>query len=182
MSFDPAAQPGQLSPDGLWRWDGTQWVSVSPGLTPTPPPRSSRAWIWWVAGGCVVLLVIAGIGVGFGVYSLVNRFQQGAFSCLPPDFPNYPGASVVNENARVGNEFSPGDNSRCNMVLNSNDSIATVTSFYQTQLNSGDWTIVSSDSANGVIAFQRKSRPQTVGTVTLLGRGQHSQIDIQLDS
>jgi len=49
-------------------------------------------------------------------------------------------------------------------------------------LNGGDWTIVSSDSANGVIDFQLKSRPQTVGTVTLLGRGQHSEIDIQLDS
>ena len=68
------------------------------------------------------------------------------------------------------------------MVLSSSDESATVTAYYEQQLGSGDWTIVSSDTANGVISFQRKSRPQTVGTVTLLGRGQHSEIDIQLDS
>ena len=126
-----------------------------------------------------MLGVIAG---GFGIYSLVNRFQSGAFSCLPFDFPSYPGASVVSENTKVGAGFSTGDNSRCTMVLNSNDSAATVTTYYEQQLGSGDWTIVSSDTASGVLSFQRKSRPQTVGTVTLLGRGQHSEIDIQLDS
>jgi hypothetical protein len=42
--------------------------------------------------------------------------------------------------------------------------------------------VVSSDSANGVITFKRKSRSQTVGTVTLLGRGQHSEVSVQLDS
>jgi hypothetical protein len=149
---------------------------------PLPPARRSRGWIWWLVGGCGVLLVLGVIGGGFGIYSLVNRFQHGGFSCLPSDFPGYAGASVANENTQVGNEFSPGDNSRCNMVFDSNDSVATVTTYYETQLNNGDWTIVSSDAANGVISFQRKSRPQTVGTVTLLGRGQHSEIDIRLDS
>jgi len=128
------------------------------------------------------LLVLGAVGAGFGVYSLVTRFQHGGFSCLPSDFPTYPGASAVNENAQIGNEFSPGDNNRCNMAFDSNDDVATVTTFYQAQLNSGDWTIVSTDSVNGVINFQLKSRPETVGTVTLLGRGQHSEIGIQLDS
>ena len=147
-----------------------------------PPPRSSRPWIWWLVGGCAVLLVIAVVGAGFGAYSLVSRFQHGGFSCLPRDFPTYPGASVIAENTQFGNEFSPGDNTRCNMGFDSNDSVATVTIYYQAQLDNGDWTIVSSDTANGVISFQRRSRPQTVGTVTLLGRGQHSTINIQLDS
>jgi hypothetical protein len=147
-----------------------------------PPPHRSRSWIWWLVGGCGVLLVLGAVGAGFGVYSLVTRFQHGGFSCLPSDFPTYPGASAVNENAQIGNEFSPGDNNRCNMAFDSNDDVATVTTFYQAQLNSGDWTIVSTDSVNGVINFQLKSRPETVGTVTLLGRGQHSEIDIQLDS
>jgi hypothetical protein len=147
-----------------------------------PPPHRSRSWIWWLVGGCGVLLVLGAVGAGFGVYSLVTRFQHGGFSCLPSDFPTYPGASAVNENAQIGNEFSPGDNNRCNMAFDSNDDVATVTTFYQAQLNSGDWTIVSTDSVNGVINFQLKSRPETVGTVTLLGRGQHSEIGIQLDS
>ena len=182
MSTEPGANVGQLSPDGLWRWDGSQWVSTTPGLAPTPVPQRSRSWIWWLVGGCAVLLVIGLIGAGFGVYSLVTRFQHGAFSCLPSDFPSYPGASVVSENTRVGSGVSAGDSTRCTMVFDSNDDVATVTTHYEAQLTSGDWTIASSDTANGVISFQRKSRPETVGTVTLLGRGQHSEIDIQLDS
>lgn len=182
MSSGPTVQPGQLSPDGLWRWDGAQWVAVAPGAAPMPPPRRSNGWIWWLVGGCAVLLVIALVGLGFGVYSLVNGFQHGAFSCLPSDFPSYPGASVTNENTSVGTEFSSGDTKRCTIVLDSNDGVATVASFYEQQLATGDWTIASSDPTNGVIKFERRSRPQTVGTLTLLGRGQHSEIDIQLDS
>jgi hypothetical protein len=182
VSSDPAVQPGQLSPDGLWRWNGAQWVPAAPGGSPMPPPGRSRGWIWWLVGGCGVLLVLGVIGAGFGIYSLVNRFQNGAFSCLPSDFPNYPGASVVSENTKVGAGMSAGDTTRCTIVLDSNDDVATVTTYYEAHLNSGDWTVVSSDSANGAIDFQRKSRPHTVGTVTLLGRGQHSEIDIQLDS
>ncbi|HEY2599675.1 MAG TPA: hypothetical protein VGJ79_14490 [Candidatus Dormibacteraeota bacterium] len=181
MSQDPTVPPGRLSPDGLWRWDGARWVPVAPGA-PLPAPQRSRSWIWWLVGGCGVLLILGAVAAGFAVYSLVTGFQHGKFSCLPPDFPSYPAASVVRENAKVGNEFSPGDSSRCDMVFTSNDGVAVVTAFYEAQLNSGDWTVVSSDSANGVITFKRKSRPQTVGTVTLLGQGQHSQIDIQLDS
>ncbi|HVC78504.1 MAG TPA: hypothetical protein VND96_18515 [Candidatus Micrarchaeaceae archaeon] len=181
MSTGPAVQPGQLSPDGLWRWDGITWVPVTAGA-PMPPPRSSRSWIWWLVGGCGVLLILGAVGAGFGIYSLVNRFQHGGFSCLPSDFPTYPNASVVNESTQIGNEFSPGDSTRCNMGFDSNDDVASVTAYYEAQLNDGDWTIVTTDSANGVISFQRRSRPQTVGTLTLLGRGQHSSIDIQLDS
>src|SRR6267143_3501279 len=113
MSTDPTVHPGQLSPDGQWRWDGAQWVPATQGAAPVPPPRGSRSWIWWVAGGCAVLLVIGAVGAGFGIYSLVNRFQHGGFSCLPSDFPSYPGAAVVNETTKVGNEFSSGDSSRC---------------------------------------------------------------------
>jgi hypothetical protein len=182
MSSDPAVEPGQLSPDGLWRWDGAQWVSVVAGAAPLPAPRRSRNGIWWLVGGCAVVLVIGAVGLGFGVYSLVNKFQQGGFTCLPSDFPGYPGASMVSENTRVGTGISPGDSTRCTMVIDSNDDVASVTTFYAAHLNEGDWAVVASDTANGVISFHRKSRPQTVGAVTLLGRGQHSEIDIQLDS
>ena len=169
-------EAGQLSPDGLWRWDGAQWVSVAAGAPRMPPARRSRAWIAWLAGGCAVLIVLAVIGAALGGYSLVKRFQNGDFNCLPNDFPNYPGVTVAGENVSFG------ATKRCTITLESNDGVAAVTSFYQDGLNTGDWTITSSDTANGAFQFQLRSRPQTAGTISLLGRGQHTEIQIELDS
>jgi hypothetical protein len=182
MSSDPVLQPGQLSPDGLWRWDGTQWVPATPGVSAIPAPPRSRSWIWWLVGGCAVLLVLAVIAIGFGIYSLVNGFQHGAFNCLPSDFPSYPGASVVSENTQLGTGMSPGDNKRCTIVLDSNDNVDTVTSFYQQNLATGDWTIPTAHPPQGEFSFTRISRPQTRGTVIVVVHGQHTEIDIQLDS
>ena len=141
-----------------------------------PPTRRSRAWIGWVAAGCAVLIVLAVIGAGFGAYSLVKRFQNGDFNCLPNDFPSYPGVTISGENVNFG------QTKHCSITLESNDSVAAVTSFYQQDLNTGDWTITSSDPANGAFQFQLRSRPQTAGTISLLGRGQHTEIQIELDS
>lgn len=142
-----------------------------------PPPRRSRGWIWWLMGGCAVLLVLGAIGTGFGIYALVTKFQQGAFSCLPSDFPNYPGASVVNQHMTVA-----GGTRQCTMVLESNDNVDAVVSFYVRNLSTGDWNIVSSEISNGPITFERKARPQTTGSVSVATQGQHTEIDIQLDS
>lgn len=182
MATRPSVQPGQLSPDGLWRWDGVQWLPATPAQSPTPGPRHSRAWIWWLAGGCALLLVLGVIGIGFGAYSLVNRFQHGAFNCLPSDFPSYPGASVSGENTYFGSGVAPGDSRRCRITFESNDGVATVTNFYEQQLATGDWTVASSNPTTGEVRFQRLSRPQTVGVLSLLGRGQHTEIQIELDS
>lgn len=182
MTTGPSVQPGQLSPDGLWRWDGVNWVPAVAGSSQLPGPKSSKRWIWWLAGGCAVLLLFGVIASGFAVYSLVNGFQHGAFNCLPSDFPSYPGATVVNENTTVGTGFTPGDSRRCTIVLQTNDGVAAVTTFYEQQLVSGDWTVPSSDPTTGELQFQRRSRPATVGHLFLLGRGQHTEIQIQLDS
>ena len=68
------------------------------------------------------------------------------------------------------------------MVLRSNDDSATVTSFYQDKLNSGDWKVTAYIASIGQIQFQRVSRQQSVGVVELLGRGSQTEIHIQLDS
>jgi hypothetical protein len=164
----------------MWRWDGVRWVQAA--ASPQGAPRRSYKWIWWVAGGCAVLLVLGLIGAGVGVYNLVNSFQHGGFACLPSDFPNYPGATVTTENTYVGTGVAPGDSKRCSMVLKSNDDPATVTSFYQEKLSSGDWKVTAYIASIGQIQFQRVSRQQSVGVVDLLGRGQQTEIHIQLDS
>jgi hypothetical protein len=181
MATQPPVQPGQLSPDGMWRWDGVRWVPANAAF-PNAAPRRSRAWIWWVAGGCAVLLVLGLVGAGVAVYNLVNSFQHGGFACLPADFPNYPGATVITENTYVGTGVAPGDSKRCSMVLKSNDDPATVNAFYQEKLSTGDWKVTAYIASIGQIQFQRVSRQQTVGVVDLLGRGQQTEIHIQLES
>ena len=163
----------------MWRWDGARWVPLMG--QPIARPRS-RPWIWWLAGGCALLLVIVLVGAGFGVYSLVHSFQGGGFACLPSDFPSYPGASVVGETTYVGTAVAPGDSKSCHMVLRSNDDVVTVTAFYNDNLNTGDWHVTAFISSAGQVQFHRVSRPATFGVVQLLGRGQHTEIRIQLDS
>ena len=175
--------PGQLSPDGAWRWDGRQWVPTgTQGYQPAPARRGPGRWIWWVAGGCIVLLVL-GIGLGiFGAVQLAKRFQEGSLSCLPSDFPRYSGTTVTRDYTYFGTNVAPGDSQECQESLTSQDDTAAVTAFYESHLSSGDWTITSNDTSNGAIHFARRSRPQTVGTVQLLGRGEHTDIVIRLDS
>lgn len=178
MAAQPPVQPGQLSPDGMWRWDGVRWV---PAMAPVAP-RRSRAWIWWLASGCLVLIALGVIGAGVGVYNLVNTFQHGGFNCLPSDFPAYPGATVASEYTYVGTNVQPGDSKSCRMVLESNADSATVLAFYNENLSGGDWKVTAYSPDAGQVQFHRVSRLQTWGTVFVLGRGQHSEIRIQLDS
>ncbi len=179
MAVEPPVQPGQISPDGMWRWDGVRWVPLMGQPIARPRPRP---WIWWLAGGCALLLVIALVGAGFGVYSLVNSFQRGGFACLPSDFPSYPGSKVTSEHTYVGTGVAPGDSKSCQMGLRSNDDVATVTAFYNDKLSTGDWQVTAFISSVGQIQFHRVSRPATFGLVQLLGRGQQTEIQIQLDS
>jgi hypothetical protein len=39
--IDPRATAGQLSPDGMWRWDGARWELVS-NLAASAPASSAR--------------------------------------------------------------------------------------------------------------------------------------------
>jgi hypothetical protein len=178
MAAQPPVQPGQLSPDGMWRWDGARWV---PTMAPVAS-RRSRVWIWWLAGGCAVLLVLGLAGAGVGAYNLFSSFQHGGFTCLPSDFPGYPGATVASEQTYVGTNVQPGDSKSCRMILHSNDDSATVTAFYNEKLGSGDWKVTAYIASVGQIQFHRVSRPQTWGAINLYGRGQHTEIHIQLDS
>ncbi len=180
MATQPPYQVGQLSPDGMWLWDGQRWVPTA--AQGQRPRRRSRSWVGWVAGGCALLLVI-GVGAGiWGLASAVKSFQQGGFTCMPSDFPRYPGTSVTRDYTTVGTNVAPGDSRECQETLQSNDDVSTVRDFYASRLNAGDWKITADDSANGEMRFRRVSKPQNVGVIDLLGRGQHTVIQIKFDS
>lgn len=77
---DPTNTPDPISPDGLWRWDGTQWVPNAPAA-PTPEPvaaqpeplavtpesapavKKSRKGLW-IALGSVVVILFGGAWLG----------------------------------------------------------------------------------------------------------------------
>ena len=170
--------PGQYSPDGLWQWDGQNWVPIRAAAAPR---RSSLRWIWWLVGGCAVLAVLAIVGIVLGAASLFSAFHS-ASACLPSDFPQYPGATETSFNTYAGTGVAPGDTHRCTITLESNDDAPTVTAFYTDRLNSGDWTLDSNDPTTGEITFHLNSRHATIGKIDFLARGQHTEIQIVLDS
>src|SRR5260370_20113884 len=97
MAVQPPVQPGQISPDGMWRWDGVRWVPLvgQPLRQPIARPRT-RPWIWWLAGGCALLLVIGLVGAGYGLYSIAHSISRTNFASLPSHFPSHPRARVRN--------------------------------------------------------------------------------------
>lgn len=138
--------------------------------------------MWWLAGGCALLLVIGVAGGAYGLISLVHSFQRGGLTCLPADFPRYPGATTTRDYTFFGPNVAPGDSHECDELLASNNDVATVTDFYAGRLNSGDWKVTTDNRSNGQIRFARISRPQTVGVIDLLGQGQHTVIQIKFYS
>ena len=129
------------------------------------------------------MLLVLGIAGGiYGMVSLVRTFQSGGLACLPSDFPQYPGAKITREYTYVGTNVAPGDSHECEETFDSSDDVSTVTDFYNNQLKAADWKVTSNDTANGTISFARVSRPQTIGSVFLLGRGQHTTIAVKLYS
>jgi hypothetical protein len=165
----------------MWWWDGQRWV---PAGQPTPPPQRRRTgkWVGWLAGGCALLLVLGVAGGIYGIVSLIHAVQNGSLGCLPSDFPRYPNATETGFHTYIGTNAAPGDNHQCVESFWSNDEVTAVTDFYTSQLNSGDWHIMSNDTANHKIGFLRIGRAQEVGEVDLLGRGQHTIIRVYLDS
>jgi len=169
---------GQISQDGMWRWNGTQWVTAG-----QPPPRPSRLWIWWLAGALAVSLLLIIAGAAYGTYTLVNRFQSGAFSCLPSDFPHYPGASIVGESTNYyGPGIPAGDTKVCRMTLIADDSVDPVSAYYRERLDSGDWVLDSVEPMKGTFSFHRFSSPKMAGTVEPHELGQQTEILVVLYS
>ena len=122
-----------------------------------------------------MLLLFGVIGAVAGGKVLVDRFQQGGFTCLPSDFPRYPGATVSSESTYTGTSGS-----ECRMAFDTGDPVSWVGPYYQTWLDSGDWSVVSVDYDTGTITFHRRSRPQAAGTAKLARLGQGTRISVVL--
>ncbi|HSS59843.1 MAG TPA: hypothetical protein VLK30_00105 [Candidatus Limnocylindrales bacterium] len=135
-----------------------------------------RWWLWWLIGGVTFFFVMAAVGGVWGIVSLVHGFQNGAFSCLPSDFPRYPGSTVSAETTTTA-----GNRRECRMSFESGDAVTTVGPYYEAKLKSGDWTLISVDYTSGTIKFSRVSTLNVFGSVELFKVGTGTRIAIVLD-
>ena len=164
---------GQVSPDGKWHWNGTQWVPAEA----QPSVRRRSSVLAWGLAGCATTLVLATVGVSYWAHSLVDGFRSGSNTCLPSDFPTYPGA-VQREWTFELNGTYPGNT--CHFVFESNDDVETITAFYESKLNSGNSRVTTSGKPAGQINFQLGSEAWPFGTVNVAVGKTRTEITIDL--
>jgi hypothetical protein len=148
-------------------------------LSPDQRTRGSNACIWWLAGGCALLVAVVIVGAVLAWSAFSYRLQHGGFNCLPSDFPTYPGSTFGGEQYNL-NAPTPGN--ACNMVFESKDSVATVRDFYANRLNAGDWQVTSNSETTGQITFRNVKNVKTVstnGSVNVAVRGNGAEITVQ---
>jgi hypothetical protein len=80
-----STQPGQLSPDGLWRWDGARWVANQ--VTPLPaPPATKRRSSLAVSSGITAIVgavvVVVGCVVPYAYFPGDSSGQSASSSSI----------------------------------------------------------------------------------------------------
>ena len=115
--------------------------------------------------------------IGVGVFCLtlcVAASRQGRASCPPPDFPRYDGSQQTAPASNAGSAYE------CDAEFTAPAEVSTVTAYMRAQLDSGDWTLVTADSRQGVLAFKRQSDSTISGQVEVLARGDRSLVEVQI--
>jgi hypothetical protein len=138
--------------------------------------RRSRLWVW-VLTGCSTVVVLTVAGVGYGIYSFVQGVKNGSNTCLPSDFPRYPGSVYARFSFDLNGAY-PGNT--CHAVFESNDDVATVTGFYQSKLNTGAWQVTSLGTQADKVNFQPAKSAAPFGTVQVAVGNTHTEITIDL--
>jgi len=120
--------------------------------------RRSRIWPWVLAGMLVVGLAVGGAGA-IQVYSFVHGFLNGSRTCLPDDFPGYPGGVLADQ-------VFAWPETTCHLLVETNDDVSTVTAFYRSKLSTGDWT-TPSEEESARVNFQRARHNGPFGMVAI---------------
>jgi hypothetical protein len=123
------------------------------------------------------VLVLTVAGVGYGIYSFVQGVKNGSNTCLPSDFPRYPGAVYARFSFDLNGAY-PG--STCHAVFESNDDVASVTAFYQSKLNTGAWQVTSLGTQAGTVNFQPAKGAAPFGTLQVAASNTQTEITIDL--
>jgi hypothetical protein len=131
----------------------------------------------WVLAGCSTVVVLTAVGVGYGIYSFVQSVKNGSNTCLPSDFPRYPGAAYARFTYELNGAY-PGNT--CHAVFESNDDVAPVTAFYQSRLNTGAWQVTPIGNQVDRVTFQPAKSDTPFGTVQVAVMNTHTEITIDL--
>jgi hypothetical protein len=131
-------------------------------------------WVALIVVGSVASLLLAGTGLAFlsSAYSqLGNRlFVPGASSsCLPSDFPSYPGAARVTS-LRAFNV--------CTTVSTTGDTSIDVLTYFHTQLDQYPWRVTGGSAEQGTVDFARQDGAKGAGEVSVSPTGNPTQIQI----
>lgn len=169
----PAAAPPQYSADGQWWWNGREWERAQP-----PPAFVERRGmpVWgWIGIGCGALLLLSTVvGIVFGIVGLRLLSSTG---CPPADFPRPANATLTNWHV-----FRGTGGSTCTVAWTADASAADLTSYYETQLQRGDWHIDADVAQSGTVVFNRVSNPNITGQVSLFAHGSQTDVDVRITS
>jgi hypothetical protein len=133
----------------------------------------------WVLAGCSTVFVLTVAGAGYGIYSFVQGVKNGSNTCLPSDFPRYPGAVYARFSFDLNGAY-PG--TTCHAIFESNDDVATVTAFYQSKLNTGAWRATSPGTQADTVNFQPARSAAPFGTLQVAVSSTQTEITIDLFS
>jgi hypothetical protein len=120
----------------------------------------------------VLTLVWAGMVVYAGA-RIAGIFHVGLTSCLPDDFPTYPGAAIAS--IVISDTFG-----NCTIQFQTRDPAEEVKTFFETSLDEGDWVVTGVEEQAGQIRFSRYSDPDVRGYVQVIGFPGQTQFQIQI--
>ncbi len=123
------------------------------------------------------MVVLTAAGVGYGIYSFVQGVKNGSNTCLPSDFPRYPGAKYASFTFDLNGTY-PGNT--CHSVFESNDDVVTITAFYRSKLNTGAWQVAPIIDHSDTVTFQPAKSDSPFGTVQVALGNAHTEITIDL--
>lgn len=134
-------------------------------------------WVGLIVAGSIASLLLAGTGLAAvsSAYSeLGSRFTAGAStSCMPSDFPAYPGAAIVTSLKAFG---------VCTVAFTTPDSSADVIAFFQTQLDQYPWQLTGGGGAQGTVDFARQDGAKGSGEVSVSPSTRATEIQIVYQS
>ena len=137
------------------------WVPIP--VAPAGHRQMPARWVALIVVGSIATLLLAGTGLAVltSLYSAAGSraVAPGArSSCLPSDFPNYPGAAVVT---------SFGAFNVCTTAFTTQDTSDQVLFFYQRQLDSFPWRVTGGSVDQGRIAFSRQDGRRGSGELSV---------------